>query len=88
MSSLTIFVTTHRVTGDECRESSDCNIHKGLCCRLTRRQRMQPKKVRTLGHQMSNIYKDSITNNVNLYFSSVLTSLTLMSALAQSPPIR
>ena len=33
------------VSGDECRESSDCNIHKGLCCRLTRRQRMQPKKV-------------------------------------------
>jgi len=33
--------------GDECRESSDCNIHKGLCCRLTRRQRMQPKKLCT-----------------------------------------
>ena len=36
------------VAGDECRESSDCNIHKGLCCRLTRRQRMQPKKVNIL----------------------------------------
>ena len=33
--------------GDECRESSDCNIQQGLCCRLTRRQRMQPKKVYT-----------------------------------------
>ena len=31
--------------GEECRESSDCNIHQGLCCRLTRRPRMQPKKV-------------------------------------------
>ena len=35
----------YHVAGDECRESGDCNIHKGLCCRLTRRQRMQPKKV-------------------------------------------
>jgi len=33
--------------GDECRESSDCNIQQGLCCRLTRRQRMQPKKLCT-----------------------------------------
>ena len=31
--------------GEECRASSDCNIHQGLCCRLQRRQRMQPKKV-------------------------------------------
>ena len=30
----------------------------------------------------------TITNDVNLYLSSALTSLTLMSALAQSPPIR
>ena len=32
--------------GDECRASSDCDIHHGLCCRLTRRQKMQPKKVK------------------------------------------
>jgi len=51
--------------GDECRESSDCNIHKGLCCRLTRRQRMQPKKLCTyftdadvcIGHVASNQVK-------------------------------
>jgi len=33
--------------GEECRESSDCNIHKGLCCTLHRRARMQPKKLCT-----------------------------------------
>ena len=33
--------------GEECGDSSDCNIHLGLCCRLTRRQRMQPKKLCT-----------------------------------------
>merc|ERR1711973_823047 len=33
--------------GEECRESSDCNIQQGLCCRLTRRPRMQPKKLCT-----------------------------------------
>merc|ERR1712080_792715 len=33
--------------GDDCRESSDCNIHKGLCCTLHRRARMQPKKLCT-----------------------------------------
>jgi hypothetical protein len=33
--------------GDECRESDDCNIHLGLCCRLQRRQKMQPKKLCT-----------------------------------------
>lgn len=33
--------------GEECRASSDCNIHQGLCCRLQRRQRMQPKKLCT-----------------------------------------
>merc|ERR1711936_971616 len=33
--------------GEECRDSSDCNIHQGLCCRLTRRPRMQPKKLCT-----------------------------------------
>merc|ERR1712126_672745 len=33
--------------GEECRESSECNIHAGLCCRLQRRQKMQPKKLCT-----------------------------------------
>lgn len=33
--------------GEECRESSDCNIQTGLCCRLQRRQKMQPKKLCT-----------------------------------------
>jgi len=33
--------------GEECRESSDCNIHQGLCCRLQRKQRAQPKKLCT-----------------------------------------
>merc|ERR1711860_446428 len=33
--------------GEDCRTSSDCNIGKGLCCKLHRRARSQPKKVRT-----------------------------------------
>jgi len=33
--------------GDECSNSDDCNIHLGLCCRLQRRQKMQPKKLCT-----------------------------------------
>jgi len=33
--------------GDDCNESQDCNIHMGLCCRLQRRQKMQPKKLCT-----------------------------------------
>jgi len=33
--------------GDECGDSGDCNIHLGLCCRLQRRQKMQPKKLCT-----------------------------------------
>ena len=35
------------VLGEECRDSAECNIEKGLCCRLQRRHRMQPKKVLT-----------------------------------------
>jgi len=31
--------------GEECRDSAECNIEKGLCCRLQRRHRMQPKKL-------------------------------------------
>merc|ERR1712008_205596 len=30
--------------GEDCRTSSDCNISKGLCCKLHRRARSQPKK--------------------------------------------
>jgi hypothetical protein len=33
--------------GEECRSSNECNIHLGLCCRLQRRQKMQPKKLCT-----------------------------------------
>merc|ERR1719474_1337280 len=33
--------------GEECRSSNECNIHMGLCCRLQRRQKMQPKKLCT-----------------------------------------
>jgi hypothetical protein len=33
------------MAGEECRDSSDCNIYMGFCCRLQRRQKMQPKKV-------------------------------------------
>lgn len=33
--------------GDDCRTSSDCNLHKGLCCKLQRRARSQPKKICT-----------------------------------------
>ncbi len=32
-------------TGEDCRTSSDCNIQRGLCCKLQRRARSQPKKV-------------------------------------------
>jgi len=31
--------------GEDCRTSSDCNISKGLCCKLHRRARSQPKKI-------------------------------------------
>jgi len=31
--------------GENCRSSSDCNFNKGLCCKLTRRARSQPKKI-------------------------------------------
>lgn len=31
--------------GEDCRTSSDCNITKGLCCKLHRRARSQPKKI-------------------------------------------
>ena len=40
-------ITLVMIAGEECGDSSDCNIHLGLCCRLTRRQRMQPKKLCT-----------------------------------------
>ncbi|CAB4053970.1 Prohormone-3,ITG-like peptide [Lepeophtheirus salmonis] len=33
--------------GEDCRTSSDCNINRGLCCKLQRRARSQPKKVCT-----------------------------------------
>ncbi len=33
--------------GEDCRTSSDCNIAKGLCCKLQRRARSQPKKICT-----------------------------------------
>jgi len=31
--------------GEDCRTSSDCNIAKGLCCKLQRRARSKPKKI-------------------------------------------
>ena len=31
--------------GDDCSTSSDCNVHKGLCCKLHRRAKSRPKKV-------------------------------------------
>ena len=37
--------TSCSLTGEDCRSSSDCNISKGLCCKLQRRARSQPKKV-------------------------------------------
>ena len=33
-------------SGEDCRTSSDCDIRRGLCCKLQRRARSQPKKVR------------------------------------------
>lgn len=38
-------VLCHVLAGEDCRTSSDCNISKGLCCKLHRRARSQPKKV-------------------------------------------
>ena len=35
-------------SGETCKTSSDCNVSKGLCCKLTRRARSQPKKVMPL----------------------------------------
>jgi len=34
-----------RHLGEICKTSSDCNVNKGLCCKLTRRARSQPKKI-------------------------------------------
>lgn len=34
-----------KTLGENCRTSSDCNLSKGLCCKLTRRARSQPKKI-------------------------------------------
>jgi len=34
-----------KTLGENCRTSSDCNVSKGLCCKLTRRARSQPKKI-------------------------------------------
>jgi hypothetical protein len=31
--------------GDDCSTSSDCNVHKGLCCKLHRRAKSKPKKI-------------------------------------------
>lgn len=31
--------------GDDCRTSSECNISKGLCCKLHRRAKSKPKKI-------------------------------------------
>lgn len=31
--------------GEDCRTSSDCNTDRGLCCKLQRRAKSQPKKV-------------------------------------------
>ncbi len=36
---------TFSFAGEDCRTSSDCNIQRGLCCKLQRRARSQPKKV-------------------------------------------
>ena len=60
--------------GEECRESSDCNIHQGLCCRLTRRPRMQPKKV------LGTIQILRASNGYLTFFSCAPTSLMLTSA--------
>jgi hypothetical protein len=31
--------------GEDCSTSSDCNVSKGLCCKLHRRAKSQPKKI-------------------------------------------
>jgi len=31
--------------GADCQDSSDCNINAGLCCRLQRKQKQQPRKL-------------------------------------------
>lgn len=36
-----------RGLGEDCGTSSDCNIRKGLCCKLQRRAKSQPKKICT-----------------------------------------
>lgn len=40
-------VTGTQTLGEDCRTSSDCNVEKGLCCKLQRRARSQPKKICT-----------------------------------------
>ena len=39
-------IAFYLISGEECRTSSECNGSKGLCCKLIRRARSQPKKVR------------------------------------------
>jgi hypothetical protein len=38
-------VAGDKLLGETCRTSSECNTNKGLCCKLTRRARSQPKKI-------------------------------------------
>ncbi|KAJ1527290.1 hypothetical protein ONE63_008810 [Megalurothrips usitatus] len=35
----------YSVAGEECMMSSECDIHKGLCCQFQRRHRQAPRKV-------------------------------------------
>jgi len=54
--------------GEDCSTSSDCNISKGLCCKLQRRARSQPKKICTyfadplqcIGHVSHHLVRQSV----------------------------
>ncbi|XP_039299246.1 ITG-like peptide [Nilaparvata lugens] len=38
-------ITSRKLYNEECSMSSECDIHKGLCCQFQRRHRQAPRKV-------------------------------------------
>jgi hypothetical protein len=52
------FFLIEPVTGADCQDSSDCNINAGLCCRLQRKQKQQPRKVGSTHNKRQNIWME------------------------------
>lgn len=67
--------------GEDCNTSSDCNVHKGLCCKLHRRAKSRPKKVTLYIHIFTMNYEKDIRKPTLFdIFRSVPTSPILKPA--------